>query len=96
VVSTARTTAWTQDDSRDGGGRECWEHILEIERRRNAYTDVGGRKRQEQVFEPKPRTAVYMQIHEDSMPLGHSVPSGYLSTELTKQLEKKCIFRGAL
>ncbi len=25
----------------------------------NAYTDVGGRKRQEQVFEPKPKTGVY-------------------------------------
>ena len=28
------TTARMQDDSRDGGGRECLEHILEVERRR--------------------------------------------------------------
>jgi len=28
------TTAWMQDDSMDGGGREGLEHILEVERRR--------------------------------------------------------------
>jgi len=29
------TTAWMQDDSKDGGGRECQEHILEAERHRS-------------------------------------------------------------
>ncbi len=31
-ANQANTTAWTQDDSREGGGRECLEHILEVER----------------------------------------------------------------
>ncbi len=37
-ASHANTTAWTQDDSRDGGGREGLEHILEVERIR---TNIG-------------------------------------------------------
>ena len=33
-VYSRLTTARTQDDSRDGGGRECLEPILKVERRR--------------------------------------------------------------
>jgi hypothetical protein len=33
----------------DVGGRECREHILEVELRRDAYRDVGGRVMQEQL-----------------------------------------------
>jgi len=28
------TTTWMEDDSKDGGGRECQEHILEVESHR--------------------------------------------------------------
>ncbi len=31
-ANQANTTAWTQDDSREGGGRERLEHVLEVER----------------------------------------------------------------
>ncbi len=37
-ASQTNTTAWTQDDSREGGGREGLEHILEVERIR---TNIG-------------------------------------------------------
>ncbi len=36
--SFPRTTAWKQDDSMEGGGRERLEHVLEIERIR---TNIG-------------------------------------------------------
>jgi len=31
-ASQTNTTAWTQDDSREGGGSERLEHVLEVER----------------------------------------------------------------
>jgi len=39
-ASQANTTAWTQDDSMEGGGRERLEHVLEVERIRRQSREL--------------------------------------------------------
>ena len=49
-----RTTAWMQDDSRDGGGRQRPEYVLEVrlnESNRYDHVEVGGSECQEHILE---------------------------------------------
>ncbi len=62
--SFPRTTAWKQDDSMEGGGRECLEHILEIERIRR-QSRGGNPVRQDPLYSLDPRRSLCPEGYGD-------------------------------
>ncbi len=56
----------------------------------------GTHSRDRATQEAKAESRCVFNIHEDIVPCGYSMPSGYLSTMLTPSWRKKRIFRGAI
>ncbi len=60
------TTPWKGDDSREGGGSERLEHVLEVELRRDTHMDVSGRVESGTETEQRPRTKSGTEVESDA------------------------------